>query len=50
MLKLINEASVFIGSGESFGMDHHMRIAFGQEKEILEEAFARIQRTLENLS
>lgn len=50
MLKLINEASVFIGSGDSFGMDHHMRIAFGQEKEILEEAFARIQRTLENLS
>lgn len=50
MLKLINEVSVFIGSGDSFGMDHHMRIAFGQEKEILEEAFARIQRTLENLS
>ncbi|MDD9895869.1 MAG: aminotransferase class I/II-fold pyridoxal phosphate-dependent enzyme [Gammaproteobacteria bacterium] len=50
MLKLIKEASVFIGAGDSFGMDHHMRIAFGQEQELLEEAFTRIQRTLENLS
>ena len=50
MLKLIKEASVFVGAGDSFGMDKHIRIAFGQEKELLEEAFARIHRTLESLS
>ncbi|NKB34958.1 MAG: aminotransferase class I/II-fold pyridoxal phosphate-dependent enzyme [Pseudomonadales bacterium] len=50
MLKLIKEASVFIGAGDSFGMDQHIRIAFGQERELLEEAFSRIQRTLESLS
>ena len=50
MLKLIKEASVFIGTGDSFGMDKHIRIAFGQEKEVLEEAFRRIQRALESLS
>lgn len=49
MEKLIKEASVFIGAGDSFGMDHHIRIAFGQEKEVLQEAFSRIQRILENL-
>ncbi len=49
MLKLIKEASVFIGAGDSFGMDHHIRIAFGQKREVLEEAFARIQTTLESL-
>ena len=50
MVKLIKEASVFIGAGDSFGMDHHIRIAFGQDKEVLEEAFARIQKTLYELS
>ncbi|MEM7129146.1 MAG: aminotransferase class I/II-fold pyridoxal phosphate-dependent enzyme [Chloroflexota bacterium] len=46
---LCQEASVFVGAGDSFGMDHHLRIAFGQEKEVLEEAFGRIQATLEGL-
>jgi len=50
MIKLIKEASVFIGAGDSFGMDHHIRIAFGQDREVLEEAFTRIQQTLESLS
>jgi aspartate/methionine/tyrosine aminotransferase len=50
MLKLIKEASVFIGAGDCFGMDHHIRIAFGQDREVLEEAFTRIQKTLESLS
>ncbi|MBM88676.1 MAG: aminotransferase [Gammaproteobacteria bacterium] len=50
MLKLIKDESVFIGSGDSFGIDHHMRIAFGQEESLLEEAFRRIQRTLESLT
>jgi len=47
MRHLCEEASVFVGAGDAFGMDHHLRIAFGQEEEVLNEAFARIQRTLE---
>ena len=47
MEKLCREASVFVGAGDSFGMDKHLRIAFGQEKAVLEDAFARIQRVLE---
>jgi aspartate/methionine/tyrosine aminotransferase len=45
MEKLCREASVFIGAGDSFGMDHHLRIAFGQDREVLEEAFRRIEKT-----
>ncbi len=47
MEKLCREASVFIGAGDSFGMEHHMRIAFGQEKAVLKDAFDRIEQTLE---
>lgn len=50
MLKLIEDTSVFIGAGDAFGMDNHIRVAFGQERDFLEEAFARIQRALESLS
>lgn len=46
MEKLCREASVFVGAGDSFGMDHHLRVAFGQEKEVLQEAFARMEKTL----
>jgi aspartate/methionine/tyrosine aminotransferase len=46
MEKLCREASVFVGAGDSFGMDHHLRVAFGQEKEVLQDAFARIEETL----
>ena len=49
METLCREASVFLGAGDSFGMDHHLRIAFGQERETLEEAFRRIESTLESL-
>jgi aspartate/methionine/tyrosine aminotransferase len=49
MEKLNREASVFVGAGDSFGMDHHIRIAFGQPEEVLNDAFSRIQRTLESL-
>jgi len=49
MEKLCREASVFVGAGDSFGMDKHIRIAFGQEKAVLDEAFSRIERTLDNL-
>ena len=47
---LCREASVFVGAGDSFGMDRHLRIAFGQEKAVLEEAFTRIRRTIEKYS
>jgi len=46
MEKLCREASVFVGAGDSFGMDHHLRVAFGQEKEVLQDAFARMEETL----
>ena len=49
MEKLCREASVFVGAGDAFGMEQHIRIAFGQGKTVVDEAFARIQRTLENL-
>ena len=47
MEKLCREAGVFVGAGDSFGMDKHLRIAFGQEKTVLNEAFRRIQKILE---
>ena len=47
MEKLCREAGVFVGAGDSFGMDHHLRIAFGQDKAVLEDAFSRIQKTLQ---
>ena len=50
MGKLCREASVFVGAGDSFGMDHHLRVAFGQEREVLEEAFRRIEKTLKSVS
>ncbi len=50
MEKLCREASVFVGAGDSFGMDHHLRIAFGQEREVLEEAFSRMDRVLRSIA
>lgn len=38
-----------LGADDSFGMDHHPRIAFGQEPEVLEEAFWRMEGILESL-
>ena len=49
METLIRDASVFVGAGDSFGMDHHFRIAFGQDKSVLEDAFSRIERVLKSL-
>lgn len=43
MEKLCREVSVFVGAGDSFGMDHHLRIAFEQERRALEEAFGESQ-------
>ncbi len=50
MEALCRDAGVFVGAGDSFGVDHHLRIAFGQEESVLTEAFARIQKTLESLA
>ncbi|MDX1405540.1 MAG: aminotransferase class I/II-fold pyridoxal phosphate-dependent enzyme [Woeseiaceae bacterium] len=50
MEKLCREASVFVSAGDSFGMDHHLRIAFGQERAVLEDAFARMEKVLRSLS
>jgi aspartate/methionine/tyrosine aminotransferase len=47
---LCREASVFVGAGDSFGMDHHLRVAFGQERAVLEDAFARIETTLKSIA
>ena len=47
MEKLCREASVFVGAGDSFGMDHHLRIAFGQERAVLEDAFSRVEKVLQ---
>ncbi len=49
METLCRDESVFVGAGDSFGMDHHLRIAFGQDKAVLDDAFGRIQRTIERL-
>jgi aspartate/methionine/tyrosine aminotransferase len=50
MERLCRDASVFVGAGDSFGMDHHLRIAFGQERKVLEEAFSRIEKTLASVA
>ena len=49
MEKLCREASVFVGAGDSFGMDQHLRVAFGQDEAVLNEALGRIRNTLEAL-
>lgn len=50
METLCRDASVFVGAGDSFGMDHHLRIAFGQDRIVLEDAFQRIEKTLQSLA
>jgi aspartate/methionine/tyrosine aminotransferase len=49
MHRLIDEAGVFVAAGDSFGMDKHLRIAFGQEPKVLAEAFARIEQVLKKI-
>jgi len=31
-------------------MDHHLRVAFGQDKEVLKDAFRRIEKTLQSIA
>lgn len=49
MEKLCRDAGVFVGAGDSFGMDHHLRVAFGQERAVLEDAFQRMEKTLKSI-
>jgi aspartate/methionine/tyrosine aminotransferase len=49
MHRLISETGVFVAAGDSFGMDKHLRIAFGQEPHILKEAFSRIEGVLKTI-
>jgi len=50
MEKLCREASVFVGAGDAFSMDNYLRIAFGQEQVVLDEALARIRMMIERLA
>lgn len=50
MERLCRDAGVFVGAGDSFGMDHHLRIAFGQDKAVLEDAFSRMEKTLSEIA
>jgi aspartate/methionine/tyrosine aminotransferase len=50
MERLCRDAGVFVGAGDSFGMDHHLRIAFGQDRAVLEEAFSRMEKTLGSIA
>jgi aspartate/methionine/tyrosine aminotransferase len=50
MIKLCEDAGVFVGAGDSFGMDHHLRIAFGQDKAVLDDAFSRMEKTLRSIA
>jgi aspartate/methionine/tyrosine aminotransferase len=50
METLCRDAGVFVGAGDSFGMDRHLRIAFGQDKAVLDDAFARMEKVLRSLS
>jgi aspartate/methionine/tyrosine aminotransferase len=47
--RLVNEKSVFIVPGDSFGLDHFLRISFGLPHEYLVPALARIQELLVEL-
>ena len=49
MEALSRDASGFVGAGGSFGMDHHLRIAFGQDKKVLDEAFGRLRKIIQQL-
>ena len=46
METLCKEASVFVAAGDAFGMDYYLRVAFGQDKAVLDEAFSRISKTI----
>jgi aspartate/methionine/tyrosine aminotransferase len=47
--RLIQEKSVFIVPGDHFGMDHYLRIAFGQPPDHLRNALDRIHELLTEL-
>jgi len=48
--KLLIEKSVFVVAGDFFGMDHHIRIGIGTEKDYFKAGLSLIDETLEEIS
>jgi len=48
--KLLKEKSVFVVAGDFFGMDHHIRIGIGTEKDYFKAGLSLIDETLEEIS
>ncbi len=44
--KLLREKSVFVVSGDFFGMDHYIRIGIGTEKDYFKAGLKLIDETL----
>jgi aspartate/methionine/tyrosine aminotransferase len=47
--RLIREQSVYVVPGDHFGLDHHLRISYGMQKEMLEEGLQRVLHVLGKL-
>ena len=47
--RLMHEKSVFIVPGDHFGMDHYLRISFGQPSDYLQPALGRINELITEL-
>jgi len=45
-MKLLHKRSVFIVSGDCFGMDHFIRLGYGAEKDYLLAGLGLINETL----
>jgi aspartate/methionine/tyrosine aminotransferase len=45
--RLIREQSVYVVPGDHFGLDQHLRISYGMQKEILDEGLHRLLTVLE---
>ena len=48
--KLLKEKSVFVVAADFFGMDHHIRIGIGTEKDYFKAGLSLIDETLEEIS
>jgi hypothetical protein len=48
--KIMKEKSVFIVSGDFFGMDHYIRIGIGTEKDYFKAGLSLIDETLKEIS
>lgn len=48
-MKLLHKRSVFIVSGDCFGMDHFIRLGYGAEKDYLLAGLGLINETLREI-